>query len=73
MVICADSAPSMRSFELIGEIKQQSPQTHIVLVVPSGSPDQERRVLAAGADSYLSSAFVLKRLQTLLDDVLADF
>lgn len=71
LVVCDDAAPCMRSFGLMAEIKQRSPQTHVVLVVPSGSPDQERRARAAGADTYVSSAFALKRLQSLLEVVLA--
>jgi DNA-binding NtrC family response regulator len=71
LVVCDDRAPSLRSFDLMGAIKQLSPQTHVVLVVPSGSPDQERRAKAAGADTYLPWAFALKRLQVLLDDVLS--
>jgi len=71
LVVCDDSAPGMRSFGIMTEIKQRSPQTHVVLVVPSGSPEQERRARAAGADTYVPSTFALKRLQTLLDDVLA--
>jgi DNA-binding NarL/FixJ family response regulator len=71
LVVCDDSAPSMRSFALMSEIKQRSPQTHVVLVVPSGSAEQERRARAAGADSYLPSNFALRKLQMLLEDVLA--
>ena|SRR5215212_6382637 len=71
LVICDDSAPSMRSFGLMSEIKQRSPQTHVVLVVPSGSADQERRAHAAGADTYVPSPFALRRLQTIIDTVLA--
>jgi CheY-like chemotaxis protein len=69
LVICDDRAAGMRSFDLMSAIKQLSPQTHVVLVVPSGSHDQERRAKAAGADTYLPAAFALKRLQTLLDDM----
>ncbi|MDQ2998643.1 MAG: response regulator [Chloroflexota bacterium] len=71
LVVCDDSTSSMRNFALMSEIKQRSPQTHVVLVVPSGSPDQERRARAAGADSYISSTFALKRLQPLLAAVLS--
>ena len=71
LVVCDDSTPRMRSFELMGEIKQRSPQTHVVLVVLSGSPDQERRARAAGADTYVSSVFACKRLQILLDELLS--
>jgi hypothetical protein len=42
----------------------------VVLVVPSGSLDQERRAKAAGADTYLPSSFALKRLQILLEQIL---
>jgi DNA-binding NtrC family response regulator len=70
LVVCDDRALAMRSFELMSEIKQLSPQTHVVLVVPSGSPEQEHRAKAAGADTYLPSMFAHKRLQFLLDDVL---
>jgi CheY-like chemotaxis protein len=71
LVICDDRAPGMRRFDLMSEIKQLSPQTHVVLVVPSGSPEQEHRAKAAGADTYLPSTFALKRLQILLEDVLS--
>jgi DNA-binding NtrC family response regulator len=71
LVVCDDSAPSMRSLALMGEIKRLSPQTHVALVVPSGSPEQERRAREAEADFYVPSAFALKRLHTLLDDVLS--
>ena len=68
LVVCDDRALGIRSFDLMGEIKQVSPQTHVVLIVPSGSHDQERRAKAAGADTYLPSNFALKRLQLLLED-----
>jgi DNA-binding NarL/FixJ family response regulator len=71
LVICDDTAPGLRSFQLMREIKARSPQTRVVLIVPSGSPDQERRAKAAGADIYLPHAFALKRLQAILDGVLA--
>ena len=71
LVICDDRAAGMRSFDLMSAIKQLSPQTHVVLVVPSGSPEQEQRAKAAGADTYLPSTFVLKRLHMLLEDVLS--
>jgi DNA-binding NtrC family response regulator len=71
LVVCDDRAPGMRRFDIMSAIKQLSPQTHVVLVVPSGSPDQERRAKAAGADTYLPSNFALKRLQTMLEDILA--
>jgi CheY-like chemotaxis protein len=70
LVVCDDRALAMRSFELMTAIKQLSPQTHVVLVVPSGSPEQEHRAKAAGADAYLPAMFAHKRLQFLLDDVL---
>jgi DNA-binding NtrC family response regulator len=71
LVVCDDRAPGMRSFDLISKIKQMSPQTHVVLVVPGGSHDQEHRAKAAGADTYLPSMFAHKRLQILLEDILA--
>jgi DNA-binding NarL/FixJ family response regulator len=71
VVICDDTAPSMRTFELMGEIKARSPQTQVVLIVPSGSSDQERRAKAAGADMYVPHSFAFKHLQRILDDVLA--
>jgi DNA-binding NtrC family response regulator len=71
LVICDDRAAAMRSFDLMSTIKQLSPQTHVVLVVPSGSLDQERRAKAAGADTYLPSMFAHKRLQILLEAILA--
>jgi CheY-like chemotaxis protein len=70
LVVCDDRALAMRNFDLMSTIKQLSPQTHVVLVVPSGSPEQERRAKAAGADTYMPTAFVLKRLHLLLEDVL---
>jgi DNA-binding NtrC family response regulator len=70
LVICDDSAPSMRSFQLMGEIKALSPETHVVLIVPTGSLDQERRAKQAGADTYIPSTFAFKRLLPILDDVL---
>jgi DNA-binding NtrC family response regulator len=71
LVVCDDQAPGMRSLDLMSEIKQLSPQTHVVLMVPSGSHDQEHRAKAAGADTYLPSMFAHKRLQILLEDILA--
>jgi DNA-binding NarL/FixJ family response regulator len=71
LVICDDTAPSMRDFQLMGEIKALSPQTRVILIVPSGSPDQERRARAAGADAYLPHTFALRRLPSILDDLLA--
>jgi len=70
LVVCDDSAPGMRSLALMGEIKRLSPQTHVALVVPSGSPEQERRAREAGADTYMPFAFAQRRLHALLDDVL---
>jgi DNA-binding NtrC family response regulator len=70
LVVCDDRALAMRSFDLMNAIKQLSPQTHVVLVVPSGSRDQERRAKAAGADTYMPMAFTDTRLHILLDDVL---
>lgn len=69
LVICDDTAPSMCSFQLMSEIKQSSPKTQVVLVVPSGSADQERRAKAAGADAYLPFTFALKRLQAIVHDL----
>ncbi|HNP73426.1 MAG TPA: response regulator [Kouleothrix sp.] len=69
VVICDDTAPGMRNFQLMREIKARSPQTCVVLVVPSGSPDQEQRAKAAGADVYLPQTFALRRLQLLLDSI----
>ena len=71
LVICDDRAPSMRSFDLMGEIKTRSPATQVVLLVPSGSPDQERRARAAGADAYVPYSFAQKRLAAILDEVFA--
>jgi DNA-binding NarL/FixJ family response regulator len=70
LVICDDTSPSMRSFQLMGEIKALSPETHVVLIVPSGSLEQERRAKRAGADTYIPSTFAFKRLLPILDDVL---
>jgi DNA-binding NtrC family response regulator len=70
LVVCDDRALAMRNFDLMSAIKQLSPQTHVVLVVPSGSRDQERRAKAAGADTYMPTAFTDTRLHILLDDVL---
>jgi DNA-binding NtrC family response regulator len=70
LIVCRDGTPCLRSFGLIGEIKQLSPQTHVALVVPSGSLDQERRAREAGVDTYLPFSFALKRLQGLIDDLL---
>lgn len=69
LVVCDDSAPSMRSFELMTQIKQHSPTTHVVLIVPSGSPEQERRAREAGADTYLASLFALKHLRAIVKDI----
>lgn len=71
LVICDDRAPSMRSFDLIGEIKTRSPTTQVVLLVPSGSPEQERRAKAAGADAYLPYCFAHRRLAAIFDEVFA--
>jgi len=70
LVVCRDGASCLRSFGLISEIKQVSPQTHVALVVPSGSSDQERRAREAGVDTYLPFSFALKRLQALLEEIL---
>lgn len=71
LVVCDDTAPCMRSFQLMSEIKACSPETRVVLIVPGGSIDQERRARAAGADEYLAQPFALKRLRSIVAEVFA--
>lgn len=71
LVVCDDTAPCMRSFQLMSEIKACSPETRVVLVVPGGSIEQEQRARAAGADEYLAQPFALKRLRGIVAEVFA--
>ena len=71
LVVCDDSAPCLRSFQMLGEIKARSPHSRVALIVPGGSAEQEQRARLAGADEYLPQAFALKRLRTIIDELFA--
>jgi len=69
LIIIDDSTVGIGSFALLHEIKRMSPDTRIVLIVPSTSPAQQRRAQEAGADYYMAQAFASYRLASIIGTV----
>lgn len=70
LMIIDDTTAGIDSFALLHEIKRVSPDTRILLIVPSASQAQEQRARAAGADFYLAQTFASYQLGSIIEAVI---
>jgi two-component system chemotaxis response regulator CheY len=62
--------PEMNGIEALTEIKQQSPETTIVMVTSVSQKEKMREAAKAGADGYVTKPFEAEELGSELDDAL---
>jgi DNA-binding response OmpR family regulator len=70
LMIIDDTTAGIDSFALLHEIKRISPDTRILLIVPSASQAQEQRARAAGADYYMAQTFASYQLGSIIEAVI---
>jgi two-component system chemotaxis response regulator CheY len=62
--------PEMNGIEALTEIKEQSPETTVVMVTSVSQKEKMREAAKAGADGYVTKPFEAEDLGAELDDAL---
>ncbi len=66
LVITDIAMPGIDGLELLGRIKQQMPQTRVIVITAYGSDEREETAYRLGADKYIEKPFDIKEIKNLV-------
>ena len=70
LIITDISMPGLSGLELLSRVKQQRPQTRVIIITAYGSSDKEEEARQLGADRYVEKPFDLKELRQIVTKML---
>lgn len=62
--------PGISGFDLLKRIKQQNPQTDVVVMTAYGSEDKREEAMSLGATDYFEKPFEIKDVKKLVMNIL---
>jgi DNA-binding NtrC family response regulator len=62
--------PGISGIELLKRIKQNRPQTHVIIMTAYGSDEKKEEAITSGAYRYVEKPFEIKMMKELIASVL---
>jgi two-component system chemotaxis response regulator CheY len=63
LIITDMNMPRMGGMDLVRHVRQQYPDTYIIMVTAFGTPDTEKQAFRAGVNEYLTKPFDFEELE----------
>ncbi len=70
VVITDITMPGISGIELLKRIKQDRPQTHVIIMTAYGSDEKKEEAITSGAYRYVEKPFEIKMMKELIASVL---
>ncbi len=70
VVITDITMPGITGIELLKRIKQQHPQTHVIMMTAYGSDEKKEEALSNGAFRYIEKPFEIKSMKSIIAEAL---
>ncbi len=70
LVITDIMMPGMDGFDLMAALKQESPQTDVIIMTAYGSNMHKDRAISEGARSYIEKPFEMQEFKKMVIDIL---
>ena len=70
LVLTDITMPGISGIELLRRVKQDRPQTHVIIMTAYGSDEKKEEAISQGAYRYIEKPFEIKMMKSVIADAL---